>query len=99
MYFSSRIATVGILAAAFFLVVWAFGSAELQAQHHDSKGGQCAPACEPAPPCEPPPPPPQCPCERVEPLPGPCNVPAPQIVRPCVVPSEGCCPIDPKEQA
>ena len=34
MYFSSRIATVGILAAAFFLVMGGFGSAQLQAQHH-----------------------------------------------------------------
>jgi hypothetical protein len=40
---------------------------------------------------------PPCPCERLKPLPGPCDVPAPQITKPCVPPSEGCCPIDPKE--
>ena len=93
MYFSSRIATVGILAVAFFLVMWVFGSAELQAQHHDSKG--CG--CQAAPSCEAPPPMPQCPCERLKPLPGPCDVPAPQITKPCVSQSEGCCPVDPKE--
>jgi len=88
MYFSSRIAAVGILAVAFFLVMWGFGSAELQAQHHNSKGGQCE-AASPAP---------QCPCNvRMKPLPQPCDVPAPQITKPCVPPSEGCCPVDPKE--
>jgi len=88
MYVSSRIATVGILAVAFFLVMWGFGSAELQAQHHNSKGCQCEAA----------PPAPQCPCQvRMKPLPQPCEVPAPQITKPSVPPSEGCCPVDPKE--
>ena len=94
MYFSSRIATVGILAAAFFLVMGGFGSAELQAQHHSGSNG-CG--CQAPPSCEAPPPMPQCPCERLKPLPGPCDVPAPQITKPCVSQSEGCCPVDPKE--
>jgi hypothetical protein len=86
MYFSSRIATVGILAVACFLVMWGFGSAELQAQHHDSKGCGCQA-----------PEPPPCACKPLEPLPPPCSCPAPQITRPCVPPTEGCAIVDPKE--
>jgi hypothetical protein len=87
MYCSSRIATVGILTVAFFLVMWGFGSAELQAQHHDNKGCGCQAPVEP-PPCE---------CKPLEPLPPPCSCPAPQIVRPCVKQTESCGPVDPKE--
>ena len=87
MYFSSRIAAVGILAVAFFLVMWGFGSAELQAQHHDSKGCGCQAPVEP-PPCE---------CKPLEPLPPPCSCPAPQITRPCVTQPAGCAIVDPKE--
>ena len=92
MYFSSRIATVGILAVAFFLVLSGFGSAQLQAQHHDSKGCGCE---APPPPCKVEPPP--CECKPLEPLPPPCSCPAPTISRPCVTQPEGCGPVDPKE--
>ena len=78
---------MGILAVAFCLVMWGFGSAELQAQHHDSKGCPCEPKVEP-PPCE---------CKPLEPLPPPCGCPAPTISRPCVTQPEGCAPVDPKE--
>ncbi len=96
MYFSSRTATMGILAVAFFLVMWGVGPAQLQADHHHSDNNKGC-GCQAPPPCEAPPPMPQCPCEHLKPLPGPCDVPAPQITKPCVPPSEGCCPIDPKE--
>src|SRR5215831_6505648 len=88
---SSRIATVGILAVAFFLVMWGVGTADLQAQHHVSKGCECQ---APPPPCPEPPP---CECKPLEPLPPPCSCPAPVISRPCVVQPEGCAPVDPKE--
>src|SRR5215475_6538246 len=95
MYVSSRIATVGILAVAFFLVMGGFGSAQLQAQHHDSKGCECPPPpCPEPPPCPQPPP---CECKPLEPLPPPCSCPAPTISRPCVTQPEGCAPVDPKE--
>src|SRR6476469_2894865 len=96
MHFSSRIATMGILAVACFLVVWGVGPAQLQADHHHSDNKGCG--CQAPPACEAPAPMPQCPCERLKPLPGPCDVPAPQITKPCVPPSEGCCPVDPKEE-
>jgi hypothetical protein len=89
MYCSSRIAAAGILAVAFFLVMFGFGSAELQAQHHDSNKG-CG--CQAAP-VEPPP----CECKPLEPLPAPCGCPAPTISRPCVTQPEGCSIVDPKE--
>ena len=89
---SPRIATVGILTVAFFLVMWGFGSAELQAQHHDSKGCEVAP-----PPCPEKVEPPPCECKPLEPLPPPCSCPAPQIMRPSVSCTEGCGIVDPKE--